>query len=70
MSFTELKRTILELTPKQRREVFELLSSVTRSDEKEWAAELARRHARMDAGVKYTREDLERRHRELAAGNR
>lgn len=29
MSFTELKRTILQLTPRQRREVFDLLSSVS-----------------------------------------
>ena len=70
MSFTELKRTILQLTPKQRREVFELLSGVMRADGKEWAAELARRHARMDAGVKYTREDLAHHHQELVAKDR
>ena len=70
MSFTELKRTIPQLTPKQRREVFELLSGVTRADGKEWAAEQARRHARMDAGVKFTREDFELRHREPAAKDR
>ena len=70
MSFTELKRTIPSLTPKQRREVFELLSGVMRADGKEWASELARRHARMDAGIKYTRADLERRHRELSAKDR
>ena len=29
MSFTELKRTILQLTPRQQREVWDLLSSVS-----------------------------------------
>jgi hypothetical protein len=67
MSFTELKQTIRKLTAPQRREVFELLSEITRSSGKEWALELARRHSRMDAGVKYTREDLVRRHAELSA---
>ena len=70
MSFTELKRTILQLTPRQRREILDLLSGVSRANEKDWAAELARRHARMDAGVKFTREDLERRHMELIAKGR
>ena len=70
MSFTELKRTIRQLSPKQRREVFELLADVARGDGKDWAAELDRRHARMAAGVKYTRADLQRRHLELIAKGR
>ena len=70
MSFTELKRTILQLTPRQRREILDLLSGVSRANEKDWAAELARRHSRMDAGVKFTREDLEHRHMKLIAKGR
>jgi hypothetical protein len=67
MSFAELKQEVTGMTRKQRRELFELLSEISRNDEKFWAREITSRMARMDAGEKYTLEDFRRRHDELAA---
>jgi hypothetical protein len=71
MSFTDLKREMEHLTPEQRHEVAVLLSRLMDSDEKEQlTADLARRHAAMDAGQKTTLEDLKRAHEQLISDNR
>ena len=71
MSFTELKQTIRQLTPKQRREVTKLLAEIAGEKEgQNWPAELARRHAEMDAGQYHTLGDLKRRHTALNAQGR
>jgi len=67
MSFAELKRQVPRLTRKQRRELYDLLAEAARADGSEWIKELDRRMERMDAGQKFTAEDLQRRHAELVA---
>lgn len=71
MSFAEIKQQVPNLSAGERYELAVILAEITdRENEAEWAEELERRNARMDAGEKYTLEDLERRHAELIAQGR
>jgi hypothetical protein len=70
MSFADLKKVVRQLPPAQRRQLAILLARIADRENAGLAAELARRHARMDAGHKVTLEDLQRRHDELLAEGR
>lgn len=70
MTFAEIKRQVPRLSPEQRQELMALIADAVSLETGERAEELSRRMARMDAGEKYTMEDLERLHRELIAQGR
>lgn len=60
MSFAELKEKVAELSEDERLELQALLLHLSRRGDPEYKAEMGRRMARMDAGEKYTVEDIER----------
>jgi hypothetical protein len=70
VSFAELKERVEVLSEDERLELQALLLHLSRKDDPEYKAELARTMAEMDAGKKYTKEDVERLHRELIAQGR
>ena len=65
MSFTELEQQVLALNAEDRLKLRNLLEKIRMDNDVEWQEEMARRNARMDAGEKYSLEDMERRHEEL-----
>ena len=65
MSLAEIKEQIAELTPEERLEIAALIVHLTQADDPEYKAELDRRMAAMDAGQKYTEQDLLRLHERL-----
>lgn len=67
MSFAELKDGVCKLSEDERLDLLALLLHLSRKDDPEYKAELGRRMADMDAGKKFTREDVERVHHELVA---
>jgi hypothetical protein len=67
VSFAEIKDQIAGLTVEERLELAALITHLNRADDPEYRSELDRRAAAMDAGKKSTLDELERRHRRLAA---
>lgn len=65
MSFAELEQQVRSLSAEERLKLRNLLEQIRMETDVEWQEEMARRNARMDAGEKYTLEDLEQRHEEL-----
>ncbi len=70
MSLAEIKERIAELTPEERLEIAALIVHLNQTDDPEYKAELGRRMAAMDAGNKYTEQDLKRLHEELSRQGR
>jgi hypothetical protein len=60
MSFAELKEKVYTLNEEERLELRHLLLHLELQNDPEYRAELQRRMDRMDAGEKFTLEDVER----------
>ena len=60
MSFAEIKERVHTLSDEERLELGHILLCIKQRNDPEHRAEMERRMARMDAGEKYTLEDLER----------
>jgi hypothetical protein len=65
MSFAEIKVQVAELSDEERLELQGFLYFLRVQNDPEHLAELDRRMADMDAGKKFSQEDVERLHREL-----
>ena len=65
MSFAEIKERIAELTPEERLELAALIAHLSQAEDPNYRVELDRQLAEMDAGKKYSRQDLEQLHDEL-----
>ena len=70
MSLAEIKEQIAELTPEERLEIAALIVHLTQASDPEYRAELDRRMAAMDAGKKYTEQDVLRLHEKLSQQGR
>ena len=57
MSFAEVKRTIQTMPRAKRRELLTLLTSLERTDDPAWIAEIERRKKEMKSGKKISREE-------------
>jgi hypothetical protein len=60
MVFTEIKPQIEQLAPDERLKAMAYLKHLMHADDPAYQAEIARRHAEMDAGRKVRWEDLKR----------
>jgi hypothetical protein len=60
MSFAELKEKMFTLTEEERLEIQHILLHIELQNDPAHRAEMEKRMARMDAGEKYTLEDVER----------
>jgi hypothetical protein len=70
MSFAEIKDQLPSLTREERIALSHALLDLELTDDQEYRKELDRRMADMDAGKKFTKEDIMRLHRELLAQGR
>jgi hypothetical protein len=70
MSYAEIKEAVPALTKEERLDLAHLLLHLSLSEDPEYLAEMDRRMAEMDAGKKFTQEDVERIHQELLAQGR
>lgn len=60
MSFAEVKKTIRTMPRSKRRELLTLLTSLEKTEDPSWLAELERRKKEMKAGKKISREEAMR----------
>ncbi len=60
MSFADVKKTIRTMPRSKRRELLTLLTSLEKTEDPSWLAELERRKKEMKAGKKISREEAMR----------
>ena len=60
MSFADVKKTIRTMPRSKRRELLTLLTSLEKTEDPSWFAELERRKKEMKAGKKISREEAMR----------
>jgi hypothetical protein len=70
MSLLEIKERISQLTAEERLELAGLIAHLNQSERSDYREELDKRLAAMDEGKKFTRQDLERLHRDAPSKDR
>jgi hypothetical protein len=70
MSVGEIKEQVAVLSREELLDLSAFIAHLTRQNDLEWQADIDRTMAEMDAGKKFTKEDILRMHNELLAQDR